>query len=68
MTARPGRVKPGEREDMNFQEYLHRIDSTKSRGALENLLNDAAVDDEISSQDYYNIRKAVINKIKEEKS
>lgn len=53
---------------MNLQEYLHRIDSTKSREALENLLNDAAVDDEISSQDYYNIRKAVINKIKEEKS
>ena len=68
MIARPGRVKPGEREDMNLQEYLHRIDSTKSRGALENLLNDAAVDDEISSQDYYNIRKAVINKLKEEKS
>lgn len=53
---------------MNLQEYLHQIDTAESKEELGNLLDDAAVDDEISSQDYYNIRKAVINKIKEEKS
>ena len=53
---------------MNLQEYLHQIDTAESKEELGNLLDDAAVDDEISDQDYREIRNTVINKSKEEKS
>lgn len=53
---------------MNLQEYLHQIDTAESKEELGNLLDDAANDELISDQDYREIRNAVINKSKEEKS
>ncbi len=53
---------------MNLQEYLHQIDTAESKEELGNLLDDAANDELISDQDYREIRNAVINKSKEERS
>lgn len=53
---------------MNLQEYLHQIDTAESKEELSDLLDDAANDELISDQDYREIRNAVINKSKEERS